>query len=214
MITTGQFVAYLVDYLCTFLPGTWRCSYYTYCSHAALLASGVPVCMLGLINRPAVRPKSQARPSFQGRSLYASAVSGKYMLVYCSLQLAPTKALQIMDTALSPTAICHTIVLVPSILHKPPASAGTIVCQCLRTCESSLEAGTHLCWAFRWMLGLAALPSLLQFVGLLLLPDSPRQISAGFLFAWDTCFTCKERPCICCLHVVQAREMYHVNIGV
>lgn len=24
MITTGQFVAYLVDYLCTFLPGTWR----------------------------------------------------------------------------------------------------------------------------------------------------------------------------------------------
>ena len=24
MITTGQFVAYLVDFLCTFLPGTWR----------------------------------------------------------------------------------------------------------------------------------------------------------------------------------------------
>ena len=24
MITTGQFVAYLVDFLCTFLPGNWR----------------------------------------------------------------------------------------------------------------------------------------------------------------------------------------------
>ena len=24
MITTGQFVAYLVDFLCTYLPGTWR----------------------------------------------------------------------------------------------------------------------------------------------------------------------------------------------
>ena len=24
MITTGQFVAYLVDFLCTFLSGTWR----------------------------------------------------------------------------------------------------------------------------------------------------------------------------------------------
>ena len=24
MITTGQFVAYLTDFLCTYLPGTWR----------------------------------------------------------------------------------------------------------------------------------------------------------------------------------------------
>lgn len=24
MITTGQFAAYLVDFLCTYLPGTWR----------------------------------------------------------------------------------------------------------------------------------------------------------------------------------------------
>ena len=24
MITTGQFVAYLIDFLCTYLPGTWR----------------------------------------------------------------------------------------------------------------------------------------------------------------------------------------------
>lgn len=25
MITTGQFMAYFIDWLCTFLPGTWRC---------------------------------------------------------------------------------------------------------------------------------------------------------------------------------------------
>lgn len=25
MITSGQFMAYFIDWLCTFLPGTWRC---------------------------------------------------------------------------------------------------------------------------------------------------------------------------------------------
>lgn len=33
MITTGQFMAYFIDWLCTFLPGTWRCACSLHTAH-------------------------------------------------------------------------------------------------------------------------------------------------------------------------------------